>query len=113
MEHTTETKTVVGENSTNKDEADKEFESYLRRQAYSKATIETRAKLLRQIKNNGVNILDQKAVKQFIADKDWSNGHKQVVVQTYNSFAKMMHIQWEPPRYRHIKSLPFLPTEKE
>ena len=113
LEHTTEIKTVVGEKTTNKNEADKEFKSYLRRQAYSEATINTRAKLIRQIQKNGVNLLTPKAVKQFIADQNWSNGHKQVVVQAYNSFTQMMHIQWNPPRYRHIKSLPFLPTAHE
>jgi integrase len=115
LETATEIKTVAGENSVAKEnEAEKEYRLYLKKQGYSKATVATRTKLLKLLKKKGANLLNPEAVKTVIAELDcWSNGHKQVVVQAYNSFAKMMHIQWEPPCYKHIKSLPFIPSEKE
>jgi len=106
----TETKTVAGE----KNEAEQEYRLYLKKQAYSEATVHTRVKLLKLLEKKGANLLNPESVKQVIAEQDrWSSGHKQVVVQAYSSFAKMMHIQWEPPGYKHIKSLPFIPSEKE
>jgi integrase/recombinase XerD len=115
LETATEIKTVAGENSVAKEnEAEKEYRLYLRKQGYSKATVATRVKLLKLLKKKGANILNSETVKTVIADSDcWSNGHKQVAVQAYNSFAKMMHIKWEPPCYKHIKSLPFIPSEEE
>jgi len=110
----TETKTVAGEYSANRDEADEAYRLYLKRQAYSEATIATRTKLVRLLKKKGANLLNPEDVKTVIAEQEcWSDGHKQVVVQAYNSFAEMMHIRWEPPRYVHVKSLPFIPSEKE
>jgi site-specific recombinase XerD len=114
LDTATETKAVAGEYSVNGDEANKEYRSYLRRQAYSEATTETRTKLVRILRKKGANLLDPEDVKSVIAEQEcWSDGHKQVVVQAYNSFAEMMHIRWEPPCYVHVKSLPFIPSEKE
>lgn len=110
LDSATETKTVAGE----KNEAEKEYRLYLMKQAYSEATVKTRVKLLKLLEKKGANLLNPENVKQVIAEQTcWSSGHKQVVVQAYSSFTKMMHIQWEPPCYIHIKSLPFIPSEKE
>jgi len=115
LDSATETKTVAGDNSAGKEnEAEREYRLYLKKQAYSEATVITRVKLLKLLEKKGANLLNPETVKTVIAETDcWSNGHKQVVVQAYNSFAKMMHIQWEPPCYMHVKSLPFIPSEKE
>jgi integrase len=111
LDTATEIKTVAGDKEN---EAENEYRLYLKKQAYSEATVITRVKLLRLLEKKGANLLKPESVKTVIAESDsWSSGHKQVVVQAYSSFAKMMHIQWEPPCYIHIKSLPFVPSEKE
>jgi integrase len=111
LDTATEIKTVAGDKEN---EAENEYRLYLKKQAYSEATVITRVKLLRLLQKKGANLLKPESVKTVIAESDsWSSGHKQVVVQAYSSFAKMMHIQWEPPCYIHIKSLPFVPSEKE
>ena len=111
LDTATEIKTVAGDKEN---EAENEYRLYLKKQAYSEATVITRVKLVRLLEKKGENLLKPESVKTVIAESDsWSSGHKQVVVQAYSSFAKMMHIQWEPPCYIHIKSLPFVPSEKE
>jgi integrase len=43
----------------------------------------------------------------------WSNGHRLVAVHAYDNYVKMLGIKWEPPTYNPVKSLPFVPQEKE
>ena len=91
-----------------------EYIWHLKKQGYSESTVRTRGKLLRQLIKEGVNLSDPEDVKKAIAiHESWCDGHKQVVVQAYDSFAKMSKIQWEAPSYKHIKSLPFIPLERE
>jgi integrase len=115
LETAAEIRTVAGEpSSVKEDEADLEFSWYLKKKAYSEATVETRVKLLRLLRKRGAILLNSENVKMVIAAQEsWSDGHKQVVVQAYNSFVEMMHISWEPPCYIQVKSLPFIPSEKE
>jgi len=64
--------------------------------------------------NNNVNLSNPEDVKLFIARrKEWCNGHKAIAVSAYAQYAKMLNIQWTPPFYKNIASLPFIPTEKE
>jgi integrase len=81
---------------------------------YSDATIATRVKALKFMFKQGVNLNDPEAVKMFIAQrKEWSNGHKQIIVFAYNGFAEMLCLKWTAPFYDKNQSLPFIPTEKE
>jgi integrase len=118
LDHTTETKTVVGDESQTHhldQGAIVDFLWYMKKQGrYSEETIKTRVKLLKLLNKQGVNLLDPEAVKKAIASHDnWCNGHKQVVVHAYNGFAEMLGLKWNAPYYKNIESLPFVPTEKE
>jgi len=63
---------------------------------------------------HNVDLDNPEAVKLFIAlRKEWSNGHKQIAVYTYNKYAEMNGIKWTPPYYKNNPTLPFIPTEKE
>jgi integrase/transposase-like protein len=86
---------------------------WLKKQGYSDATVKTRIKILKQLTKT-CDIFNPEDVKKAIAMREtWSEGHKQVAVHAYNSFAKMLGLKWEPPRYKHVKSLPFIPLESE
>jgi integrase len=114
LEHATALKTVAREDSKNETKAEHEFRTYLKNKGYSDATVKTRCKLLKLLEKRGANLIDSEDVKIVIAEqKSWCDGHKAIAVQTYSSFAQMMHIVWEPPCYINVKSLPFLPLEKE
>lgn len=91
-----------------------DFYWYVKKQGYSDATAETRFKIIKLLHKRGVNIADPEAVKLAIAKMDsWSNGHKLVAVHAYDNYVKMLGIKWEPPTYNPVKSLPFVPQEKE
>lgn len=76
--------------------------------------MKTRVKLLKQLVKEGTNLLDAEHVKKAIAiHANWSDGHKQVVVDAYNCFAKLFGITWNPPSYQHVESLHFIPLEAE
>jgi len=65
------------------------------------------------IKHN-VDLDNPEAVKLFIAlREEWSNGHKQIAVYAYDNYTQIRNIEWKPPFYKHKKSIPFVPTEKE
>ena len=75
--------------------------------------MKTRVKLIKQLTKQSVNILDGEDVKKAIAIKKCSEGHKQGITQAYVSFTKMLNIEWDAPRYIHVKTLPFIPIEAE
>jgi len=62
------------------------------------------------------DLTDPEAVKLFLSDEKrcrWATTTKLKAVDTYGSFLKFKNIQWEPPKYKKIDKLPFLPTEQE
>jgi len=90
-----------------------QFMWWLKKQGYSDATVKTRVKILKQLAKT-CNVFDPEDVKKTIATwETWSEGHKQVAVQAYTSFLEMLGLKWDPPRYRHVKGLPFIPLESE
>ena len=87
---------------------------YLKKNAFSDATIKTKLKILKLIAKHKVNLDNPEEVKSFIATREtWSNGHKQIAIYAYTNYARMNNIKWEAPFYRNNPSLPFVPTEKE
>jgi integrase len=90
-----------------------EYEFYLTKNGFSEATIKTKVKIIKLMSRN-VDLDNPEEVRLFIAmRKEWGNGHKQIAVYAYNQYAQMRKIEWKPPFYRHKKSIPFVPTEKE
>ncbi len=90
-----------------------QFMWWLKKQGYSDATMKTKVNLLRQLAKH-CNIFEPEDVKRAIAAwETWSQGHKRVAVHAYSNFAEMLGLKWEPPEYRHVGSLPFIPLERE
>jgi integrase len=91
-----------------------QFMWWLKKQGYSDETVKTRVKFLKCFVKNGVNIYDPEAVKEGICRKDeWSAGYKELAVESYSSFLAMIGKTWNPPRYKRVPKLPFIPTETE
>lgn len=91
-----------------------DFLFYLKRNGFSKATIQTKFKIIRLMSQHNVNLDNPEQVKLFIATREtWSNGHKQIAVYAYDQYAQMHQIEWNPPFYKYKASIPFVPTEKE
>jgi integrase len=91
-----------------------EFLWFLKKQGNAESTVRLRTQVLAQLTREGTNILDPESVKEVIArHQNWSNGYNKILVWSYDKFAEMLGIRWQPPNYTWIKQLPFIPLEKE
>jgi integrase len=70
--------------------------------------------MLKTLKNKGANLLNPESVKETLAILEhWNVKTKKIAVETYSLFLKMQGLSWKPPRYKSVKKLPFIPTERE
>jgi integrase len=90
-----------------------EFIWWMKKQGYSDATIEGRARVLRVLMKRGANLLDPESVKDIIARQKWSEGRKANAVKAYTNFLKMVGGTWQPPICRDVRKIPFIPLERE
>lgn len=87
---------------------------WMKKQGYSEHTILSRGKKLRRLAKLGANLLDPESVKEAIAKQEgWSESYKEAVVCAYDLFVKWMGLEWDKPRYKRVKRLPFVPLERE
>jgi integrase/recombinase XerD len=90
-----------------------EYSFWLLKQGYAPSTIKGRVKRLNRLLRLGADLNDEDSVKQIIATQEWSISNKVNVVDSYDSFLKMLGRKWTPPIYRRVRKLPFIPTEAE
>jgi integrase/rubredoxin len=90
-----------------------EYAWWMNKQGYSESTIVPRCKILKMLTNRGANLFDPESIKDAIARQTWSEGMKENAVDAYSSFLLMIGGTWQPPRYKRIQKLPFVPTETE
>ncbi|MDH7596032.1 MAG: tyrosine-type recombinase/integrase, partial [Candidatus Bathyarchaeota archaeon] len=90
-----------------------EYIWWLQKEGYSQATIRGRAKLLTILAKRGADLYNPESVKASIAKQPWCEGRKANAVDAYTSFLKMTGGKWNPPRYKGIQKIPFVPTETE
>jgi len=90
-----------------------EYSFWLLKQGYAESTIKGRTKLLKILAKRGANLYDSESVKETIAKQKWSAGRKVNAVDAYTCFLQMLGKTWDPPRYKRIRKLPFIPTENE
>lgn len=117
----TETKRVAGERKTSIESAETrgllaKFAAYLENEGYREPAYYDNILILIR---RGANLLDPESVKATIArlrKKDgtpWRDTTKMLLRYSYDAFAKMQGIAWEPPRYRQREFEPFIPDESE
>ena len=63
--------------------------------------------------NRGANIFEPESVKEVIARQTRSINRKHLVTNIYTTFLKFLGQKWDPPIYKQIQKLPFIPTEGE
>jgi len=62
--------------------------------------------------NRGADLDNPESVKETIASQEWCEGRKRNAVHTYSSYLKMNGKTWEPPNYKLIPKIPWIPHEK-
>jgi len=91
-----------------------EFLWWMKKEGYAEATITRRVRRLKTMINLGANLHDPESVKLTIAKQEkWSPTMKEHAVVAYTCYLKMQGKTWDPPKYRRIAKLPFIPTETE
>jgi len=90
-----------------------EYSFWLLKQGYARSTIKGRTKLIKRLTKLGANLYDPESVKEIIAKHESSIGRNANAVDAYTSFLQMHEMEWNPPVYKRIKRLPFIPTETE
>jgi integrase len=91
-----------------------EFLWWMKKEGYAESTITRRVRRLKTMTNLDANLLDPESVKLTIAKQEkWSPTMKEHAVVAYTCYLKMQGKTWEPPKYRRISKLPFIPTETE
>lgn len=90
-----------------------EYSFWLLKQGYAESTIKGRTKLLKRLSKLRADLYDPESVKEVIAKQEWSVGRKANAVDAYTSFLQMHGAKWEPPIYKKIRKIPFIPTETE
>lgn len=111
----TETKTVAGNTETQKNNKREilEYLLHLHKLGLKPKTLEDYGYKLKKLEGNA-NLDDPESVKEFLADnKTWSLRTKHMAVAIYDGFLKWQNKTWQPPRYKPVKKLPFIPTENE
>ena len=86
---------------------------WMKKEGYSETTIITRVKLLKILVKRGANLFDPESVKEIIANQEWCEKRKINAADAYTCFLRMHGMTWQPPRYRVIRKLSFIPTETE
>jgi len=109
--NTTTTTTTATEQKT--DELLFRFGWHMRRKGYAEVTIKTWLRKLRRLAVLGAELLDPESVKEAIAKADWKENTKNLTVSVYTAFLESMGKTWEPPSYRKVEEIPFIPTEEE
>ncbi|MEM3463953.1 MAG: tyrosine-type recombinase/integrase [Candidatus Bathyarchaeia archaeon] len=89
------------------------FMLWLKRRGYSESTVKSRGKHLRRLVKLGADLRDPETVKEVLAKQRWSPGYKELFAETFSSYLSMKGGKWEPPRYKRVQKLPFIPLEKE
>jgi integrase len=90
-----------------------EFSFWMFKQGYAESTITSRTKIMKILVKRGANLLDTESVKETIARQKprWCESRQANAVDAYTSFLVMVNGKWEPPRYKKIQKLPFIPIE--
>ncbi|MCK4434488.1 tyrosine-type recombinase/integrase [Candidatus Bathyarchaeota archaeon] len=91
-----------------------EFAFWMQKQGYAESTIKGRKIRLETLMKRGANLLDPESFKAILAlQKTWSAGTKANAVDAYNLFLEREGIRWDPPRYKRLETIPFIPSEAE
>jgi len=87
---------------------------WLKKQGYRESTIKMRINYLQILTKRGANLFDPESVKETIANQaTWNENTKVTVVSIYDTFLQMLGIKWNPPKYKILEKIPFIPLETE
>jgi integrase len=90
-----------------------EFELWMQKTGLRASTVRGRLKLMRILTRRGAELYDPESFKDVISKQKWCEGRKANAVDAYSSFLKMVGGKWDPPVYKPVRKIPFVPKETE
>jgi integrase len=91
-----------------------EFLWWAEKQGYAKETVRGYGSCLRALMYRGANLLNPESVKEVLAkERSWSANRRRNVINAYTTFIKFNKIEWEKPKCKVEKKIPFIPMEQE
>ncbi len=85
----------------------------MKKDGYADSTIKSTGKKLRMMVRDGVNLDDPDEAKEYIAEKNVSNGYKEALCDAYSRYLRYNGLRWFRPRYERGDQPPYVPTEEE
>ena len=91
-----------------------EFAWWMKKQGYRESTIGEYPEIIKILAKRGANIFEPESVKEVMAQqRELSTNRKYLVTNVYATFLRFLGQKWNPPIYKRVKKLPFIPTEAE
>jgi integrase len=85
----------------------------LKKQGYKETTIvQNYAKILKHLQRYS-NLNNPDSILNFLANKEISEGRKELIADVYARYCQWKRIPFTKPRYRRIDKLPHIPLEKD
>jgi len=86
-----------------------QFAAWLEREGYEDCYL----RFIKLLARRGANLTDPESVKTIIAKQPWNDSSRMLASYSYDAFARMLKIEWEPPKYTQQETIPFVPEESE
>jgi len=86
----------------------------LKKDGLSETTIRNYSNSLKRLVDDGAELSNPESVKAVLAFQEgWKNSTKLLMVASYQKYAILNGIRWNPPKYEVNRKLPFIPLERE
>jgi integrase len=86
----------------------------LKKDGLSDTTIRNYSNSLKRLVESGAELSDPESIKAVLAFREeWKNSTKLLMVASYQKYAVLNGIRWNPPKYEVNRKLPFIPLERE
>jgi integrase len=85
---------------------------WARKKGYRQSTIEASIRALKSIARHA-DLRDHEQVREYLANAKCSESRKERLVIDLLRFYAFKGVRFEPPRYRRVQKLPFIPLESE
>ena len=89
------------------------FEKYLKEEKrLAPTTIKSKISLIKRLSKR-VNLWDSEEVERYVINAEMTNGHKNSILYAYQDWCKFNGFEYNPKKFKRVKKLPYIPTEKE
>ncbi len=69
--------------------------------------------MLKLLVSSGVDLLDPESIKETLARLGKSDAWRHNAVCAYSAFTRMCGLKWQRPKVNRVRTLPFIPLERE